>query len=125
MFTSRELKPLISHLNETRTCVFFSYIHSINHMYLYSRDDRKIKFRMVSAQHFINEAPSVANLVTLGLIYKTCIRTSVVTIRALNRFKERKRKPETKKILTGTEPETKSNFIVPNRIKKLKWPLTG
>ncbi len=47
--------------------------------------------------------------------------------RALNRFKERKRKPETNEILTGTEPEpeTKSNFIVPNRIKKLKWPLTG
>ncbi len=44
--------------------------------------------------------------------------------RALNRFKERKRKPETNEILTGTEPETKSNFIVPNRIKKLKWLLT-
>ncbi len=76
MFTSAELKPLISHLNETRTCVFFSYIHSMNHMYLYSRDDRKIKFMMVSVQYFIN----VANLVTLGLIYKTCIHTSVVTI---------------------------------------------
>ncbi len=37
------------------------------------------------------------------------------------------RKPETNKILTGTEPEPepKSNFIVPNRIKKCKWPLTG
>ncbi len=47
--------------------------------------------------------------------------------RALNRFKERKRKPETNEILTGTEPEPepKSNFVVPSRIKKLKWPLTG
>ncbi len=45
--------------------------------------------------------------------------------RALNRFKERKRKPETNEILTGPEPEKKSNFIVPNRIKQIKWPLTG
>ncbi len=34
-------------------------------------------------------------------------------------------KTKTNNILTGTEPETKSNFKVPNRIKKLKWPLTG
>ncbi len=39
--------------------VFCSYIHSMNHTYAYSRDDRKIKFRMVSAQHFINEAPEL------------------------------------------------------------------
>ncbi len=36
-------------------------------------------------------------------------------------------KTKTNEILTGTEPEpeTKSNFIVPNRIENLKWPLTG
>ncbi len=28
----------------------------MNQMYAYSRDNRKIKFRMVSVQHFINEA---------------------------------------------------------------------
>ncbi len=55
------------------------------------------------------------------------VRSIYIWTRALNRFKERKRKPETNEILTGTEPEpeTKSNFIVPNRIQKLKWPLTG
>lgn len=39
----------------------------------------------------------------------------------LNRFKEQNEKPETNKILIGTEPETetKSNFI----IKNLKWSL--
>ncbi len=34
-------------------------------------------------------------------------------------------KTKTNNILTGTELETKSNFKVPNRIKHLKWPLTG
>ncbi len=29
----------------------------MNQTYAYSRYDRKIKFRMVSVQHFINEAP--------------------------------------------------------------------
>ncbi len=29
----------------------------MNQTYAYSRYDRKIKFRMVSPQHFINEAP--------------------------------------------------------------------
>ncbi len=29
----------------------------MNQTYAYSSYDRKIKFRMVSAQHFINEAP--------------------------------------------------------------------
>ncbi len=28
-----------------------------SHTYAYSRYNRKIKFRMVSAQHFVNEAP--------------------------------------------------------------------
>ncbi len=37
--------------------VFCSYVHSMNHTYAYLRNDCKIKFRMVSAQHFINEAP--------------------------------------------------------------------
>ncbi len=36
---------------------FCSYVHSMNRTYAYLRNDRKIKFRMVSAQHFINEAP--------------------------------------------------------------------
>ncbi len=31
----------------------------MNQRYAYSRDNRKIKFRMVSAQHFINEAPGI------------------------------------------------------------------
>ncbi len=31
----------------------------MNQTYAYSRYDRKIKFRMVSAQHFINEAPGI------------------------------------------------------------------
>ncbi len=31
----------------------------MNHMYAYSRDDREIKFRTVSAQHFINEVPEL------------------------------------------------------------------
>ncbi len=30
----------------------------MNRTYAYLRNDRKIKFRMVSAQHFINEAPA-------------------------------------------------------------------
>ncbi len=38
---------------------FCSYVHSMNQTYAYSRYDRKIKFRMVSAQHFINEAPGI------------------------------------------------------------------
>ncbi len=46
----------IIHIGMRRTlCVFSSYVNSMNHMYAYSRD-RKIEFRMVSAQHFINEA---------------------------------------------------------------------
>ncbi len=43
-----------------RTHISFSYVHSMNHMYAYLIDDRKIKFRMVSVQHFINEAPGDA-----------------------------------------------------------------
>ncbi len=39
--------------------VFCSYVHSMNRTYAYLRNDRKIKFRMVSVQHFINEAPGV------------------------------------------------------------------
>ncbi len=31
----------------------------MNQTYAYSRDDSKIKFRMVSVQHFINEAPDL------------------------------------------------------------------
>ncbi len=36
-----------------------AYVLSINQTYAYSRDDRKITFRMVSVQHFINEAPDL------------------------------------------------------------------
>ncbi len=32
----------------------------MNHTYAYLRNDHKIKFRMVSAQHFINEAPGTS-----------------------------------------------------------------
>ncbi len=39
--------------------VFCSYVHSMNQTYAYSKYDRKIKFRMVSAHHFINEAPGL------------------------------------------------------------------
>ncbi len=71
-FTSRELKPFICeqvqdrlrfidftserdvYANHLRT-----YSHFMNHSYAYLRDDRKINFKMVSAQHFINEAPVV------------------------------------------------------------------
>ncbi len=42
-------------------CVFCAYVHSMNHTHAYLRDDRKIKFRMVSVQYFINEV-----LVTTG-----------------------------------------------------------
>ncbi len=49
-----------------------------------------------------------------------------VLSRALNRFKERKRNRKQQNFdRNKPEPETKSNFIVPNRIKKFKWPLTG
>ncbi len=37
--------------------VFCTYVHFMNHTYAYLRDDHKINFRMVSVQHFINEAP--------------------------------------------------------------------
>ncbi len=38
---------------------FYAYFHSMNHMCTYLRDYHKIKFRMGSAQHFINEACKV------------------------------------------------------------------
>ncbi len=37
--------------------VFCLYVHSMNQTFAYSRYDSKIKFRMVSAQYFINEDP--------------------------------------------------------------------
>ncbi len=43
-------------------CAFCSYIHSMNHTYTYLRNDRKIKFRMVSAQNVINEDPGIVNV---------------------------------------------------------------
>ncbi len=64
----RELKPVncvqvqdhlrfIDFTSERETRDFCSYVHSMNRTYAYLRNDRKIKFRMDSAQHFINEAP--------------------------------------------------------------------
>ncbi len=38
----------------------------MNRTYAYLRNDRKIKFRMVSAQHFINEALVTDPLVRLA-----------------------------------------------------------
>ncbi len=37
----------------------------MNRMYAYLRNDRKIKFRTVSVQHFINEAPGVIRLCSI------------------------------------------------------------
>ncbi len=34
-----------------------TYVHFMNYPYAYLRHDRKINFKMFSAQHFINEAP--------------------------------------------------------------------
>ncbi len=68
---SRELKPcscvqaqdhlrFIDFISEREMYVrFCAYVHFMNQTYAYLRDDRKIKFRMVSSQHFINEAPEV------------------------------------------------------------------
>ncbi len=42
----------ISHLKERCTCVFCAYVHCINHTNAYLRDERKLKFSIVSAQHF-------------------------------------------------------------------------
>ncbi len=46
---------------------FCSYVHSMNRTYAYLRNDRKIKFRMVSVQHFINEAPGSRGLVPMAV----------------------------------------------------------
>ncbi len=45
---------------------FCSYVHSMNHTNAYLRNDRKIKFRMVSAQHFINETPGLMSQAALA-----------------------------------------------------------
>ncbi len=68
----RELKPVNSaqvqdhlrfiDLKETRTSDFCSYVHSMKRTYAYLGNDRKIKFRMVSAQHFIKEAQGVVKI---------------------------------------------------------------
>ncbi len=46
----------IDFTSESEVYVRFLCVRSFYHMYAYLRDDRKIKFRMVSAQYFINEA---------------------------------------------------------------------
>ncbi len=56
----------ISYLKERCKCVFCAYVHFMNQMCAYLRDDRKIKFRMVSTQNFINEAPEVLNADCFG-----------------------------------------------------------
>ncbi len=38
----------------------------MNRSYAYLRYDRKIKFRMVSVQHFINEAPDDTRVATMA-----------------------------------------------------------
>ncbi len=48
----REMKPFICAQVQDNL-----YVHFMNHTYL--RNDRKINFRMVFAQHFINEAQVV------------------------------------------------------------------
>ncbi len=50
------LYVIITHLKETMW-IFCTCVHLINHPYTYFGDDRKIHFKMVSAQHFINESP--------------------------------------------------------------------
>ncbi len=40
-------------------------------MYAYLRNYRKIKFRMVSVQHFINEAPGLLNLLVDSVIQQS------------------------------------------------------
>ncbi len=51
-----------------RTRNFCLYVHSMNQTYVYSRYDSKIKFRMVSLQHFVNEAAGVYRC-GMSLIY--------------------------------------------------------
>ncbi len=58
-FYVNDINKAVSHLKETRTCVFCSYVHSMNRMNAYLRNCLKIKFRIVSVQHLINEAPDV------------------------------------------------------------------
>ncbi len=65
----RELKPFsCTHVQDHLRFIDFTferardfclYVHSMNRTYAYLRNDRKIKFRIVSAQHFINEAPGL------------------------------------------------------------------
>ncbi len=52
----------------------------MNQTYAYSRYDRKIKFRMVSAQHFINEAPGVFQACLLSLCPALCIKLFIVLL---------------------------------------------
>ncbi len=59
----------ISHLKERCTCVFCAYVHCINHTNAYLRDERKLKFRIVSAQHFINEAPGSIVLKSMSFFW--------------------------------------------------------
>ncbi len=69
----------IDFTSERRMCVFCTYVHSMNHTYTYLRNDRKIYFRMVSAQHFINEAPVLFSLAQVRYLWRCfCFRSGLV-----------------------------------------------
>ncbi len=69
----------IDFTSERRMCVFCTYVHSMNHTYAYLRNDRKIYFRMVSAQHFINEAPVLFSLAQVRYLLRCfCFRSGLV-----------------------------------------------
>ncbi len=99
----RELKPFscaqvqdhLRFIDFTSERDFCLYVHSMNRTYAYLRNDRKIKFRIVSAQHFINEALCVCEclcvcvcaslsvfqpncLVSLSLCVCVCVSVSFV-----------------------------------------------
>ncbi len=45
----------------------------MNRTYAYLRNDRKIKFRMVSAQHFINEAPDLWTVAVMTVFLQSSV----------------------------------------------------
>ncbi len=62
----------------------------MNHTNAHLRNDRKIKFRMVSAQHFINETPGVLmGRVSVTISYSSrCLTTETVKYINENSFIE-------------------------------------
>ncbi len=67
-------------MKETHPCVFCMYVHFMNHPYAYLRDDRKINFKMVSAQHFIDEAPELNPIEMLRKELKQAVHRKKTTI---------------------------------------------